>query len=69
MRGYVPKAKSAVLAPAVEDADPQIRVNDEVLLKDGEGNLLGVGRARMSGWEMVAAERGVAVEVRTALKP
>ena len=69
LRGYVPKAKSAVLAPAVEDADPQIRVNDEVLLKDGEGNLLGVGRARMSGWEMVAAERGVAVEVRTALKP
>ena len=67
LRDFVPKAKSAVLAPAVEDADPQIRVSDEVLLKDADGNLVGVGRAKMSGWEMVAAERGVAVEVRKTL--
>lgn len=50
------------MAPGVIDADPQIRPGDEVLVMGDD--IFGVGRARMSGWEMVQARRGVAVELR-----
>lgn len=57
---FVPRG--TVLAPGVVDADEQIRPGDEVIvLRDG---FIGTGRARMSGWEMVASRRGVAVELR-----
>jgi archaeosine synthase len=54
--------KGTVLAPGVEDADEQIRPGDEVIVA-GE-RAFGVGRARMSGWEMVSASRGIAVDLR-----
>jgi archaeosine synthase len=54
--------KGSVLAPGVVDANEQIRVNDEVIFV-GE-KAFGVGRAKMSGWEMVESHRGVAVDVR-----
>lgn len=54
--------RGTVLAPGVVDADDQIRPGDEVIVV-GDG-FLGTGRARMSGWEMVASRRGVAVELR-----
>jgi len=57
---FVPEG--SILAPGVINADPQIRVNDEVVFA-GE-NAFGVGRAKMSGWEMVESRKGVAVEVR-----
>ncbi len=44
------------------NADPQIRVNDEVVFCGDKA--FGVGRAKMSGWEMVQSRKGVAVQVR-----
>ncbi|MCQ8902582.1 MAG: archaeosine synthase subunit alpha [Methanothrix sp.] len=57
---FIPKG--TVLAPGVVEADEQIRPGDEVIVV-GDG-FLGAGRARMSGWEMAASRRGVAVELR-----
>jgi archaeosine synthase len=54
--------KGSLLAPGVVDADEQIRPGDEVIIV-GE-KAFGVGRARMSGWEMKESQRGVAVEIR-----
>ena len=54
--------KGSLLAPGVVDADEQIRPGDEVIIV-GE-KAFGVGRARMSGWEMRESQRGVAVEIR-----
>jgi archaeosine synthase len=54
--------KGSLLAPGVVDADEQIRPGDEVIVA-GE-KAFGVGRARMSGWEMKESHRGVAVEIR-----
>ena len=57
---FVPEG--SILAPGVINAGEQIRVNDEVVFS-GE-KAFGVGRAKMSGWEMVKSRRGVAVNVR-----
>jgi len=54
--------KGSLLAPGVLDADEQIRPGDEVIVV-GE-KAFGIGRAKMSGWEMKASRRGVAVEIR-----
>ncbi len=54
--------KGSLLAPGVVEADEQIRPGDEVIIV-GE-KAFGVGRAKMSGWEMKASRRGVAVEIR-----
>jgi len=47
----------------VIDADKQIRPNDLVLF-DGE-RAIGVGRARISGWEMVKSRKGSAINVKS----
>ena len=57
---FVPRGD--VLAPGVTSADDEIRPGDEVIVT-GEA-ALGVGRAKMSGWEMVESTRGIAVELR-----
>lgn len=54
--------KGSLLAPGVVDADEQIRPGDQVIIR-GE-KAFGVGRAKMSGWEMVESRRGVAAELR-----
>jgi len=54
--------KGSLLAPGVVEADEQIRPGDEVILAGDKA--FGVGRARMSGWEMMRSRRGVAVEIR-----
>jgi archaeosine synthase len=54
--------KGSLLAPGVIDADEQIRPGDEVIIR-GE-KAFGIGRAKMSGWEMVQSSRGVAVELK-----
>ncbi|MBP1911303.1 RsmB/NOP family class I SAM-dependent RNA methyltransferase [Thermococcus stetteri] len=50
-------------APGVLKADKGIRPGDEVEIRDPRGLLVGIGIARMSGKEMVASTRGLAVEV------
>ncbi|WP_411967270.1 archaeosine synthase subunit alpha [Haloferax sp. YSSS75] len=58
--GFVPHG--SVLAPGVVDADAEIRPGDEVIV-DGP-RAFAIGRAEMSGTEMVGSTRGVAVEIR-----
>jgi uncharacterized protein with predicted RNA binding PUA domain len=51
-------------AAHVVRADDEVRAKDEVILLDEENNILAVGRAVLSGMEMQAFKRGVAVKVR-----
>jgi len=53
-----------VFAKHVVKADCGIRPKDEVIVVDEEGEVLAVGRAVLSGEEMIAFTRGVAVKVR-----
>jgi archaeosine synthase len=55
--------KGSILAPGVVRADPQIRPMDEVIVCGSMA--FGVGRAMMSGREMVESSRGVAVDTRS----
>jgi len=52
----------SVLAPGVVDASAEIRPGDEVVIEGPAA--FGVGRAAMSGPEMVESTRGIASEVR-----
>ena len=52
----------SVLAPGVVDADADIRVGDEVVIEGPQA--FAVGRAQMTGPEMVESSRGVASKVR-----
>jgi archaeosine synthase len=58
--GFVPQG--SVLAPGVLDADADVRVGDEVIVEGPKA--FAVGRASMSGDEMVRSTRGIAVDVR-----
>ena len=60
---FVVKGKS-VVAKHVSDADEEIRPQEEVIAMNEKGEVLAVGRAMLSGKEMRAFERGVAVRVR-----
>jgi len=53
-----------VFAKHVMKADSDIRPKDEVVVVDENGEVLAVGRAILSGEEMEAFTRGVAVKVR-----
>lgn len=53
-----------VFAVHVVGADDEIRARDEVVVVEGRGKVLAVGRAVLSGEEMRAFKRGVAVKVR-----
>jgi uncharacterized protein with predicted RNA binding PUA domain len=53
-----------VFAAHVVGADDDIRSKDEVIVVDGKNEVLAVGRALLSGAEMKAFKRGVAVKVR-----
>ncbi|WP_302081633.1 archaeosine synthase subunit alpha [Salinibaculum rarum] len=52
----------SVLAPGVVDASDDIRVGDEVVIEGPQA--FGIGRAEMSGPEMVDSTRGIASAVR-----
>jgi archaeosine synthase len=52
----------SVLAPGVVDADEDIRTGEEVVVEGPSA--FAVGRAEMSGPEMVRSSRGIATEVR-----
>jgi predicted RNA-binding protein (TIGR00451 family) len=60
---FVAKGRSA-FAKHVVDADLQIRPNQEVSVFNCEGKVLAVGRALLTGAEMKAFCRGIAVRVR-----
>ncbi|TFG30324.1 tRNA guanosine(15) transglycosylase TgtA [Candidatus Thorarchaeota archaeon] len=64
---FVADGKSA-LAKFVKHASPNLRAGEEVLVVDEQHNLLGVGRALLSGLEMRAFSRGVAVAIRHSRK-
>ena len=53
-----------VFAVHVVKADDEIRTKDEVIVVDESSRVLAVGRAVLSGEEMRAFKRGVAVKVR-----
>ncbi|MBA5942239.1 MAG: DUF5591 domain-containing protein [Methanophagales archaeon] len=63
---FFPESSGSILAPGVINASEGIRVNDEVIFTGKKA--FGVGRAKMSGWEMVESRRGVAVAVREVVK-
>ncbi|MCK9152223.1 DUF5591 domain-containing protein [Methanobacterium alcaliphilum] len=58
---------NTLFAPGVDSADPNIVPKDEVIILN-KGNLVGVGKAILSGEEMVKASQGVAVRVRHRVK-
>ncbi|MHA2374236.1 MAG: tRNA-guanine transglycosylase, partial [Candidatus Thorarchaeota archaeon] len=60
---FVAKGKSA-LAKFVETADDALRAGEEVLVVNQQEELLGVGKALLSGKEMLVFTRGVAVNIR-----
>ncbi len=60
---FVAKGKS-VFAKHVVEADEEIRPREEVIILDERHKVLAVGRAMLTGAEMKAFKRGVAVRVR-----
>ena len=65
---FVSSGKSA-LAKFVKHADNELKAGEEVLVLDEGQNLLGTGRSVLSGSEMMAFNRGVAVMIRHSRKP
>ena len=60
---FVAEGRS-VFAKHVIDVDPEIRPNEEVVVISKKNEVLAVGRAVLSGPEMLAFNKGVAVNVR-----
>lgn len=54
--------KGSILAPGVLNADRQIRPGDDVFVRGSKA--IAIGRAKMSGPEMIDATRGMAIELR-----
>lgn len=55
-------------AKHVVRVDPEVRAGDEVLLVDEDDNLLGTGKARLGGVEMLSFETGPAVDSREGVE-
>ncbi|MEM2168315.1 MAG: PUA domain-containing protein [Candidatus Bathyarchaeia archaeon] len=53
-----------VFVKHVVDSDMEIRPGEEVIIIDRSENVIAVGKALLSGYEMRAFKRGVAVKVR-----
>lgn len=60
---FVAKGKS-VFAKHVVDADKEIRPQEEVVVIDDKNEILAIGKAILTGEEMKAFKKGVAVRVR-----
>lgn len=58
------KAGGDVFAKHVACANHDLRAGEETIVTDEEGSLLGVGSAVLSGRDMAAFRRGVAVKLR-----
>ncbi len=64
---FIARGKN-VFAKHVVEVDEDIRANDEVIVVNEEDELLATGKAKLSAFEMLAFERGVAVEVRQGVR-
>ena len=53
-----------VFAKHVVDADPMLRAGEEALVTSPSGEVVAVGKALLTGREMLGFKRGVAVKVR-----
>lgn len=60
---FVQESKN-LMAPGVTDADRNIREGDEVLVLSPEREIVSTGMARMTGEQMIAESKGVAVKTR-----
>ncbi len=58
-----------LMVPGVAGCDSGIQKNDEVMLMDSDGVVVGVGIARMSGTDMAREEKGYAVKMRGVADP
>lgn len=67
VRDFIKQGKS-VFAKHVVRVDPEIRCGDEVIVVDEDDNLLAVGRATLSSYEMLAFNLGVAVKIRRGIR-
>lgn len=63
VEGFISSGRN-VFAKHVVRADPLIRPQDEVIVVDEKRRLLAVGRAALSGADMIQFTRGVAVRTR-----
>ncbi len=60
---YIQESKN-LMAPGVNDADPDIEEGDEVLVLTPEKEIVSTGMAKMTGPRMVEESRGIAVKTR-----
>jgi len=60
---FIAQGRSA-FAKHVIDVDPEIRPSEEVVVINQKNEVLAVGKAVLSGPEMVAFKKGVAVRIR-----
>lgn len=63
VKDYI-KVGQNVFCKHVINADPEIRSGDEAVVVDEEDELIGVGRAKVSGLEMKQMRRGMAVSMK-----
>ena len=63
VESFISKGRSA-FAKHVTEVDAEIRPNEEVIVVNSKNEFLAVGRALLSGTEMKAFSRGIAVRVR-----
>ncbi len=63
VESFILKGRS-VFAKHVSEVDEEIRPNEEVIVVNSNNEVLAVGRALLSGTEMKAFRRGIAVRVR-----
>jgi phosphoadenosine phosphosulfate reductase len=60
---------SNVLAPGILSIDPKIKANEDVHVLDPSGQVIAVGRSRMSADQITAERHGMAVKVRQSERP
>ena len=58
------KESKNLMAPGVNDAHPDVKIGDEVIIVDPDMNVIATGIARMSAQEMKESDKGVAVKTR-----
>jgi predicted RNA-binding protein (TIGR00451 family) len=63
---FVRKGRN-VFAKHVIDASPEIRPKSEVIVVDRSNTLLAVGKSALSGEEILAFQKGIAVKVRRGI--
>jgi len=63
---FVSNGKS-LFAKHVMESDANIRPQDEVIIVNKKGELIAVGKATLSGTEMLSFKKGIAVRVRSGI--